>query len=200
PQVRESLAVSDSRLAAAAVAAGEADVGFVGERPAASPLAVQEIAEDELVLVVSREHPLAQKGTLTLKQLCREPLIVREPGSGTRGCVERALEAQGMAAADLTIVMEVNNNDAIRRAVERGVGMAFFSRGALRQARRLVPLKVRGLQLRRQLYVIRDRRRRLSPAADEFLQFLDQWRTHPASRRGTAAPRRRKTRAEPGRL
>lgn len=177
PHVRESLAVSDSSVATAAVEAGEADVGFVGELPRSSKLVAMAVAEDELVLVVAADHPLAGKGTTTLKQLRREALIVREPGSGSRRCVERALEEHGLSPAQLTIAMEVNSNDAIRAAVERGVGVAFLSQRANRHTIGLAPVKIRGFRPRRQLYVISDPRHIPLTPARQFLEFVEQWRS-----------------------
>ena len=182
PQIRESLAVSDSSMAAAAVEAGEADVGFVGELPRSSKLEARAVAEDELVLVVAADHPLAQKGATTLKQLCREAQIVREPGSGSRRCIERALEEHGISPSELTIAMEVNSNDAIRAAVERGVGVAFLSQQTKRHSIGVVPVKVRGFRPRRQLYIITDPRHIPSAPARLFLAFVEEWRIG----RGTA--------------
>lgn len=176
PDVRESLAVSDSSVATAAVLAGEADLGFVGELPRTTDLVVQPVAEDELVLVVAADHRLAEQRTASLAQLRREPLIVREPGSGSRRCVEQALEEHGLAPSDLTIAMEANSNDAIRAAVQRGVGVAFLSQRAVPQKSGLATLKIRGCRPRRQLYLIRDPRHALPPAARQFLAFIEQCR------------------------
>jgi DNA-binding transcriptional LysR family regulator len=181
PHVRESLSVSDSRVATAAVEVGDADVGFVGELPRSSTLQATAVAEDELVLIVAADHPLADKGTTTLKQLVRESLIVREPGSGSRRCFERALEEHGLSPAQLTIAMEVNSNDAIRSAIERGVGVAFLSQRANRREVGLAAVKVRGFHPRRQLYVISDPHRIALMPARQFLAFVDEWR----SRNGT---------------
>ena len=175
PRVCESLAVSDSSMAAATVEAGDADLGFVGELPHSSRLKANVVAEDELVLVVSADHPLADTGTTTLKKLLGESLIVREPGSGSRRCVERALEEHGVSCAELTIAMEVNNNDAIRAAVARGLGVAFFSRRANRPEFGLVPVAIRGFHPRRQLYVISDPNRIPRPSARQFLAFVERW-------------------------
>ncbi len=183
PQVRESLVVSDSRLATAAVEAGEADVGFVGEPPRSSRLEAHPVAEDELMLFAAADHPLAGKGTATLKQLCRLPLIVREPGSASRGCVEQALQDRHVPLDELNIIMEVNSNDAIRAAVERGVGVAFLSERANRQQAGLAAVKVRGFRPRRQLYVIHNARRLPAAAARQFLAFLQQWRPSRGSKK-----------------
>lgn len=175
PEVRESLTVSDSSVAAAAVLAGEADVGFVGELPDSSTLEAKAVAEDELVLVVAADHPLAGKRTTTLKRLRREALIVREPGSGSRRCLERTLQEHGLPLGELEIALEVNNNDAIRAAVERGVGVAFLSQRDKRHAIGLATVKVRGFRVRRQLYVIHDPLRILAAPARQFLAVVEEW-------------------------
>jgi DNA-binding transcriptional LysR family regulator len=177
PQIRESIVVSDSPLAAAAVESGEADVGFVGELPRSSTLEARPVADDELELFVAADHRWSGKRSVTIDQLRGEPLIVREPGSASRACVERALDEQGLSAADFSVAMEVNSNDAIRAAVQRGVGVAFLSKRANRQQAGLVPIKVRGLRPQRKLYVIRNPRRNLPTTARQFLEFIDQWRT-----------------------
>jgi DNA-binding transcriptional LysR family regulator len=176
PHVRESLLVSDSSMATSAVEKGEADVGFVGELPRASTLEASPVADDELVLVVAADHPFANKGTTTLKQLRSEPMIVRERGSASRRCVEGALQEHDLPPGELTIAMEANSNDAIRAAVQRGVGVAFLSDRAFVPDLGLARVKVRGFRARRQLYVIRDPQRIPTAQARQFLTFVDEWR------------------------
>tara|TARA_B100000809_G_scaffold28094_2_gene24382 strand:+ start:211 stop:1101 length:891 start_codon:yes stop_codon:yes gene_type:complete len=175
PAVRESLAVSDSRLAAEAVESGDADVGFVGALPRSSTLEARPVAEDELVLVVARGHPLAGTRMTTLKQLQHQQLIVREPGSASRSCVERELKDKGLVPGDFTIAMEVNSNAAIRAAVEQGVGVAFLSARSSHQLSGLVPIKVRGFHPRRQLYVVHRPASSQSEIVGQFLEFVAQW-------------------------
>ena len=74
--------------------------------------------------------------------------------------------------------MEVNANESIRSAVERGAGVAFLSAGAVAHdvaEGRLAVVKVRGFRPRRQLYLITDPARVPSSPARQFLAFLDQW-------------------------
>ena len=179
PHVRESLTVSDSTQAADAVVSGAADIGFVGAQPRSSSLQASPVTDDELQLVVAIGHPLAAKGTTTLKQLRNESLIVREAGSASRRCVELALEEQRHSAAEFTIALESNSNDAIRAAVKRGVGVAFLSSAIAGDDRGLAVVKVRGFQPRRQLYVISNPARPAEPVR-QFLDFVEAWR----SRRG----------------
>jgi DNA-binding transcriptional LysR family regulator len=179
PQVRESVAVSDSSAATRAVEEGQADVGLVGELPVSSQVQAQAIADDELVLVVSPAHPLAGSRRIAPARLRGEPLVVREPGSGSRRCVERALDSVGLSSSELTIAMEMNSNEAIRGAVERGVGAAFLSRSVVSREvteHKLALVGVQGLHVKRHLFLISDTRRPLPPAGRAFLEFAARWR------------------------
>ncbi len=176
PHVRESIVVSDSQIAADAVAAGEADLGFVGELPRSARLEATPILEDELSLFVSSDHPLAGKGTTTIKQLCSEPLITREAGSGTRRCLEQALKQHKVSPSELKIAMEFNSNDAIRAAVKRGIGIAFLSKRTHVNMDGLTLIKVRGFRPVRNLYLIFRSNQKHRAPADQFLSFLETWR------------------------
>jgi DNA-binding transcriptional LysR family regulator len=179
PAVRESLLVSDSSGATEAILRRDADLGFVGEKPSSRRLKVEELTSDELVLVVAPQHPWAARKSVAIEALCAEPWIMREPGSGTRLCVENSLAARGIRIAELQIVIEVNSNDAIRAAVQRNAGVAFLSSRVARQdleARRMVAVRVRTLRASRMLYVVRQRGRELRSPAREFLEFVQQAR------------------------
>jgi DNA-binding transcriptional LysR family regulator len=177
PKVQETLLVSDSSGATHAVEAGEADIGFVGELPRSSRLQATPIAADELVLVVAPNHRFAKNGRATIKQLKDEPLIVREPGSGSRRCVESALENGGTSLAECTIAMEVNSNEAIRSAVIRGAGVAFLSSHAVADdldQRRLTRVRLPGIRARRQLYCIVDPQRVATAAVRSFIELVQR--------------------------
>ncbi len=175
PNVHESVTVSDSTEAARAVEKGEADVGFIGERPHSSTLSAQPLASDELVLVAAKSHPLAKQKRVTLDHLRGQAIIVREPGSGSRHCVEEALETHGMSISEMTVAMEVNSNEAIRAAVERGVGVAFLSSLAVGDERvkhSLATISIRGFRAERQLYLVTDPHRIAPAPVRHFLDFV----------------------------
>jgi DNA-binding transcriptional LysR family regulator len=99
----------------------------------------------------------------------------RESGSGSRRCVEQALSKTGLALADLRISMEVNSNDAIQAAVERGVGVSFLSRRAKRQEvldKRFVAVEIVGFRALREMYLITDPRRLPTRAVRAFLELI----------------------------
>jgi len=178
PRVQELVSVSDSTSAIRAVDSGEAELGIVGELPRATTLQVQAIARDELTLVVPPSHTFASAKTISLGELRREPLILREPSSGSRRCVEQALSRAGLSPNDLNITLEVNSNEAIRAAVERGVAIAFLSTQAVAREiadGRLVPVPIDGFTAERSLYLVADPQRMPTRVARAFFDFLDRW-------------------------
>ncbi|MBI2477243.1 MAG: LysR family transcriptional regulator [Planctomycetia bacterium] len=179
PEVQESVSVSDSAAAIHAVESGAAEVGLVGELPRAANLCAKSIAQDELTLVVAPDHEFARTKHIEPDDLRGQPLIVREPDSGSRRCVEQALSKAGLATTDLRFSMEVNSNDAIRAAVERGVGISFLSTQAVAreiQDKRLISVDIKGVRAVRDLYLITDPQRLPTRVARAFLEFLDDWR------------------------
>jgi DNA-binding transcriptional LysR family regulator len=179
PEVQESVSVSDSVAAIHAIESGAAEVGLVGELPRAANLCAKSIAQDELTLVVAPEHEFARSHVIRPDDLRGQPLIVREPNSGSRRCVEQALSNAGLATTDLRFSMEVNSNDAIRAAVERGVGISFLSTQAIAreiQDKRLIAIDIEGFRAVRDLYLITDPQRLPTRVARAFLEFLEEWR------------------------
>ncbi len=176
PEVQESVSVSDSAAAIQAVEAGKAEVGLVGELPRAAELCAKSIAQDELALVVAPDHAFAQARKINPDDLRGQPLIVREPGSGSRRCVEQGLSKAGLAATELRFSMEVNSNDAIRAAVERGVGISFLSTRAIKREledKRLVAVEIEGVEAVRNLYLITDPQRLPTRAVRAFIDLLE---------------------------
>lgn len=172
--VNEFVAVSDSAAATRAVESGTAEIGFVGESPRSNRLLSEAVATDELQLVVAANHRFSASRTASMKQLGDEAFIMREPESGSRRCLEQALDAKGCPPAGLRVVMEVNSNDALRAAVRHGIGVAFLSKQTwgVDHAPDLVPVRVRGLHPRRNLYLVTHSDRVVSTAARAFVEFV----------------------------
>jgi len=173
-KVNEFVSVSDSAVAIRAIQSGTAEIGFVGDTPHSARLLAETIATDELVLVTSAEHSFAKTKTASLKQLRDEAFIMREPGSGTRHCIEQGLDAKGVSTAELRVAMEVNSNDAVRAAVRYGIGVAFLSKQSLCAdgAPDMVPIQIRGFRPRRSLYLVTHPQRVISTAAKAFVEFV----------------------------
>ena len=106
---------------------GEADLGFV-EGEVDDPVLISEpIARDQLVIVAGADHPFGERRDLTREDLMEVDWVLREPGSGTRSGFEHALEGLGLSLYDLRVALELPSNEAVRAAVEAGMGATAIS-------------------------------------------------------------------------
>ncbi|MGL4553983.1 MAG: LysR substrate-binding domain-containing protein [Gemmataceae bacterium] len=175
PGIQVRAKVVDSAEVFDLVARGDAQLGMAGRASDSQHLEQRAFGRDEILLVLPPKHPLAKLPAVTLDQLRAEPLLLREPGSGSRRCVEQALELAGVSLADFRVAGEVSSNEAIKEMVQKGAGLAFLSRFAVAddvEARRLVALPVTGLNLTREFFAVHDRRRALPLPARLFLELL----------------------------
>jgi len=175
PEVAIVLKVGDSEAVCRAVADGSCELGVVGARFDEGRLAYLKFVEDELVLAVPADHPWAKRRSVTLKDLSRESFLVREKGSGSRRFVEKALEEAGVDVGSFKVVAELGSMEAIRSAVKLGCGVSFVSLRAIEEdvnAGSLAALRVQGVKLIRDFYIIHHKSRSRSPIAQAFLDFL----------------------------
>lgn len=148
------------------------DVGLVEAAVDSVALVVQPFLSDELVLAVPRGHPWAGRTSVAPIELRGQPLIVREPGSGSRTLVEEGLRA---LEVEIEPFLELGGIEAIKNAVLAGLGIAFISRQAIQAEERLgalIAVAVEGLDLRRPFYCLYRRQRHLSTATRAFLDLV----------------------------
>lgn len=184
PQVQVKATIADSGSVIRDVQRGHATLGLVGKQPDAPDMEVRPLAEDAVVLIAPATSEWRKRSKITLPELLKAPLIVREAESGSRWCLQQGLEAAGMAWSDLTVALELGNNAAICDAVRRGLGIGFVSQLAVNRDLkdgRLLVIEVKNFKLHRRLYVTFDRRRPLPPSAQAFLRYLE---TRPTPRSG----------------
>ena len=127
PRIGFTLAIGNTEQAAAAVAAGEADLGFVEGTVADKLLARVKVATDRMVLVVGAAHPWAGLRDLPDAELPRSAWVLRERGSGTRQALADALRGRGLDPDALPVAMELPSNEAVRAAVIAGAGATVLS-------------------------------------------------------------------------
>ncbi|MFD5091940.1 LysR family transcriptional regulator [Amycolatopsis thailandensis] len=167
PGLRLGLEVTNSDQVAELAREGKVDLGFV-ESPGALPgLTSLKVAVDHLVVVVPGAHPWARVSRpLTPAELASTPLIVREPGSGTRETVDNTLREAGVGP--VKPLLELGSASAVRNAVIAGAGPAVIS--ALDVADPgLVPVAVEGVDFGRTLRAVWPEGRRLAGPAAELL-------------------------------
>jgi DNA-binding transcriptional LysR family regulator len=178
-RIRVKAEISDSMNVIAQVERGQVSLGLVGRKTDSPHLEFHHFATDRMVLVVPLSHPWSRRRRVSFKQLCNQPLVLREAGSGLRHCFEKELARLGKSLGDLHIALELGSNEAIKEAVLRGLGLAVLSSYAVEKelrAGQLIALKVTDLHCDRELFVVWDRRRVLPAPARTFRFFLE---THP---------------------
>jgi DNA-binding transcriptional LysR family regulator len=153
------------------VAHYEIDLGLIEGDCSHPDIEVQTWVEDELVVFCAPQHHLAKRGQATMEELTHEAWILREQGSGTRLTFDQAMRHHRSA---LNIRLELEHTEAIKRAVESGLGIGCISRLALRDAFRrgsLVPVETPDLDLARQFYFIWHKQKYQTSAMREFLEL-----------------------------
>jgi DNA-binding transcriptional LysR family regulator len=173
PGIRLSLAIGNTEQVAAWVIEGSADLGLIESDIDEPALAVQPVADDELVLVVGAAHPWAKKRTVAPRDLKTIRWVLREHGSGTRAVFESALAKFGVAAGDLDVALELPSNEAVRSAVAAGAGATVISKlvvTALLKTRALVALDL-PLEKRR-FSILRHKERYQTQAVREFYRLV----------------------------
>ncbi len=129
-------------------------------------------AEDTLTAIVPPGHPLLGEPSVTAARFCAEPLLLREPGSGTREVVERALLHREIIVRP---ALSLGSTEAIKQGVMAGLGVAIVSRLALETELTLgllYPLPLSDLAIVRPLHLARLRGKSNSAAAQAFLRLL----------------------------
>lgn len=146
-----------------------------------SRIEVRHWRTDEMVMIAGASHRLASRSVVSNDELENELFLMREPESGTRGIVERALRA-----ADIRVArsMSIDGTEVIKQVVAEGLGLAVVSRYAISDqlARgRLVVLNVPSLSITRPFNQLRMHHRRPGAAARAFIELLDRHAVSPSS-------------------
>ena len=155
PRVQPTLISGNTEEIVQAVEDQKISLGFIEGPSRSRNVKTEPFLKDELVLIVSTAHELAEQAAISAEQLRLAPFLMRERGSGTRRVVELALERQGLKRNSLNITMELDSTEAIKSAVEAGLGIGFISRWAIAKDLRLNTsfkiVEVEGLRIQRDL-------------------------------------------------
>jgi len=184
PSITFSLDVTNRETLLRQLEGNERDVVIMGRPPQELDLVADPFMENPLVIVAPPDHPLVAEHDIALERLQSETFVVREQGSGTRIAMERFFAERGVT---LTTGMEMSSNEAIKQAVEAGLGLGIVSMHTMElelETRRLVILEVQAFPILRHWYVVHRQGKRLSPVAQAFKNFVLE-----EAQRFTSAPR-----------
>lgn len=173
PRIDIRLAIGNTAQVAEAIETGAAELGFVEGAVQSDLLVSLPVARDQLVLVVGLDHPWARGPAPKAADLLKSEWVLREPGSGTRSEFEHAIALLGISPGSLRVAMELPSNEAVRAAVEAGLGATALSAsvaapsmesGFLHHVRFNLP--------QREFHVLRHSQRYRSRAAEALLACI----------------------------
>jgi DNA-binding transcriptional LysR family regulator len=173
PLVTITLAVADTGEIQVRVLEGHFELGVIGSKSSNRSLISHQLWEDELVLAVPAHHRWATRRFVSVADLCEEPFILREPGSGTLKIMEDYLQSNVMDS--LQVVARFGTSTAVKEAIKAGLGVSILSSRAVDTELKtgiLKALRVKGFSMGRRFYLIRDKRRNVSPLCQALLEFL----------------------------
>ncbi len=173
PDVRLRLRVSNTEGIVSMVENNVIDLGVVEGLVNNKNLLVEVCRQDDLVLIVPPNHALAGKDSVTLKEIMEFPFICREEGSGTREVILDYMYGQGMDKHGMNTCLELGSPEAVKGAVEAGMGVSIVSSASISKELKLgtlvsVPLNP---PLTRDFSFVRQRQKFKVRAMEELLEF-----------------------------
>lgn len=171
PGIQATLRVHNRRELIEHLAANQDDLYMFLEPPRDLEVVAQAILPNPLVVFARADHPLAAQVDVPFARLAAEPLLMREPGSGTRAIAERMFARHALAPR---IRMELSSDEAIREAIMAGLGIAILARYSLEPdplRAGLVCLDVEGFPIESHWHLVYPAGKHLSPAARAFMDF-----------------------------
>lgn len=173
PSLDVQLSVFDTQTVVSLVAERELELGIVGAARPRRSVEFEPFFSDDVILVCPPGHAYARR-TITIDELMDVPLVLMQEGAGVRQLLEDALRRQGRRPRDLRAQLVLGLQESVRSAVQAGYAAAFISRRAVEAdlaAGTLAEIQVDGLDLQRQVSIVRATGRVPSRAAEAFLAF-----------------------------
>lgn len=174
-KIKIHLLVGNTKRVVDMLNSGSIDVGLVEGEVSRQKMVVEKLIPDELLLVVPAHHPWAKKKDISISELTKEPFIFREGGSGTRQMIEMFLSKYGISPNNMKVAMVLGSTEAIKEAVENGLGVSILSRWAVRKELKygtLQLLRLKEERVNRDFSLIVNKSSVSSHAVDEFLTYL----------------------------
>ena len=178
PKVTVNILVTSRRSMFNQIMSGDVSIGVTSKIMEHNNLEYAHFFSDEIILIVPANHKWAKYGQIYPDDILDEPILLREETSGTRDVLFNALIQHDISPELLKVAMVIGNSEAIEMAVEEGLGIAFVSRlSADRgiQLGKIAEVRVEGLKLFKDLYLLRNRRMPLTLAQAKLWDHL----THP---------------------
>lgn len=158
PEIRVHIQMNDSEETKQAVLSDQVEIGFIGKEVHDRRLITERLWKDELVLIVSLNHPWAKKEYVSIYDISKESLILREQGSATRAIFEDCLRSKfNMDISSFNVAYELGSSEAVKEAVLAGLGVSVISLFAIKREREqglVSAIRIKGCLIERNFHVI----------------------------------------------
>jgi len=176
PHLSVSLTIADSREIESRVLAGGLEIGVIGSQSPHANLICQKLWADELVLAMPAGHPWARRQSVSVRELRETPFILRERGSGTLTILEGYLRDSGEdGTSGFQVSARLGSSTAVKEGIKSGLGLSILSSRAIGtevKAGHLKGIRIQGISLSRNFFLVRNRLRIASPSCKAMLDFL----------------------------
>jgi DNA-binding transcriptional LysR family regulator len=173
PSISFQILISDSKGIIENISRHELLLGIVGAKLGNEHIKYMPFIEDELI-VVSSPH-LSKNRMMTLQELLKFPLVLREEGSGTRKETEKFLANKGISLENVHISGVFGSTDAIKQAVKAGLGVSILSKFSVADELKykiLEEIKLTDIQMKRRFYIVTHKKRTLPRLYETFLNYI----------------------------
>lgn len=172
PDIGISLKVTNREQLLKDLKCNDCDLVIMGKPPAELDVTSTVFMENPLVVIAPINHPFCCQKKIPLKAIAKEPMVVREKGSGTRFAIERFFDSHKLT---LNVAAEMSASEAIKQAVSAGLSLGIVSKHTIElelEAKKLCVLDVEDMPIIRNWYLVHRNDKRLSPIALAFQEYL----------------------------
>ena len=174
PEVELAMITGNTAMILEQAVEGNIDLALVEGPVEHAQLVAEPFLTDEMVLIVPPDHPLAARPQVSARDLASCTIILREEGSGTRLVAEGVLKKLNVKP---TRIIQLGSIQAIKQAVEAGLGISFLSKLTIKKELALgtiKPVRLKDLTITREFKIVRHRTKFQSRACEEFCRFVKE--------------------------
>ncbi len=183
PDMHVHMQMHDSEEALQIILNNQAEIGFIGKEISNRKITAKRLWKDQLALTVPGDHPLAKRQVVTVEELAGTPLVIREPGSGTRHIIEDCLKKKfGTGLSHFNVVCEMGSSESVKEAVLAGLGVSIMSVFSIKRELEqglLTAVEITGCQMERYFYLIYRKDFRMREHHSRFLDVVKNYRPFP---------------------
>ena len=159
---------------------GTVDLALVGQNTRDETCVFLPFCQDELVIAtpITNHYLGLQNKSVTFEDFIKDPIIIREKGSGTKKEMDLFLEQIGVTPNDLNVIARMNDLEGIKKSIVNGLGISILSaRSAidLQKTKQILLFPLEESAHKRTFYIVYSKNRILKPHVRQFIQFVQNF-------------------------